>query len=154
MAGRKRSDSLHVKTEIFSTEDIMPPDHCRLSPADMPYWKAIVQARAKDSWTTVDLQHAANLARCQADIERVQQELYEEGDVLENARGTQILNPKHQLLETLTRRSVTLSKLVQVHAVATVGDADKQRGKNSAAIKARVNAEKAIDDDFLLARPS
>ena len=120
----------------------------------MPYWKAIVQARAKESWTTVDLQHAANLARCQADIERVQQELYEEGDVLENARGTQILNPKHQLLETLTRRSVTLSKLVQVHAVATVGDADKQRGKNSAAIKARANAEKAIDDDFLLARPS
>ena len=87
------------------------------------------RARVKDSWNTVDLQHAANLARCQADIERIQQEILIEGDTLTNDRGTVVLNPKHSLLETLSRRSIALSKHIQVHAVATVGDSDKQRGK-------------------------
>lgn len=154
MAGRSRSDSLHNKTELFDDTGITPPVHCKLRPEDMPYWDAIIRARAKASWTVVDLHHAANMARCLCDIERIQHEIEQESDVVENARGTQILNPKHNLLETLTRRSLVLSKHVQVHAVATVGDADKQKGKNSAASKARVAAEKTKDDDGLLARPS
>ena len=108
---------------------ILLPEHVQLRDIDMPFWYALVRARVKDSWNTVDLQHAANLARCQADIERIQQEILIEGDTLTNDRGTVVLNPKHSLLETLSRRSIALSKHIQVHAVATVGDSDKQRGK-------------------------
>lgn len=154
MAGRKRSDSTHVKTQLVDDQDIAPPEHVQLRDIDMPFWYALVRVRVKDSWNTVDLQHAANLARCQADIERIQQEILEEGDTLTNDRGTVVLNPKHSLLETLSRRSIALSKHIQVHAVATVGDADKQRGKNSAAAKGRKTAEKTKEADDLLARPS
>lgn len=154
MAGRKRSDSTHVKTQLVDDQDIAPPEHVRLRDIDMPFWYALVRARVKDSWNTVDLQHAANLARCQADIERIQQEILEEGDTLTNDRGTVVLNPKHSLLETLSRRSIALSKHIQVHAVATVGESDKQRGKNSAAAKGRKTAEKTKEADDLLARPS
>lgn len=154
MAGRKRSDSTHVKAQLLDDRDIAPPDHVQLRDIDMPFWYALVRARVKDSWNTVDLQHAANLARCQADIERIQQEILEEGDTLVNDRGTVVLNPKHQLLETLSRRSIALSKHIQVHAVATVGDADKQRGKNFSATRARKTADKTKEADDLLARPS
>ena len=154
MAGRKRSDSTHVKTQLVDDQDIAPPGHVQLRDIDMPFWYALVRARVKDSWNTVDLQHAANLARCQADIERIQQEILEEGDTLTNDRGTVVLNPKHSLLETLSRRSIALSKHIQVHAVATVGESDKQRGKNSAAAKGRKTAEKTKEADDLLARPS
>lgn len=154
MAGRKRSDSTHVKTQLVDDQDIAPPEHVQLRDIDMPFWYALVRARVKDSWNTVDLQHAANLARCQADIERIQQEILIEGDTLTNDRGTVVLNPKHSLLETLSRRSIALSKHIQVHAVATVGESDKQRGKNSAAAKGRKTAEKTKEADDLLARPS
>lgn len=154
MAGRRRSDSTHVKTQLVDDQDIAPPEHVQLRDIDMPFWYALVRARVKDSWNTVDLQHAANLARCQADIERIQQEILEEGDTLTNDRGTVVLNPKHSLLETLSRRSIALSKHIQVHAVATVGESDKQRGKNSAAAKGRKTAEKTKEADDLLARPS
>ncbi|ENX29140.1 MULTISPECIES: hypothetical protein [Acinetobacter] len=154
MAGRKRSDSTHIKTQLVDDQDIAPPEHVQLRDIDMPFWYALVRARVKDSWNTVDLQHAANLARCQADIERIQQEILEEGDTLTNDRGTVVLNPKHSLLETLSRRSIALSKHIQVHAVATVGESDKQRGKNSAAAKGRKTAEKTKEADDLLARPS
>ena len=106
MAGRKRSDSTHVKTQLVDDQDIAPPEHVQLRDIDMPFWYALVRARVKESWNTVDLQHAANLARCQADIERIQQEILEEGDTLTNDRGTVVLNPKHSLLETLSRRSL------------------------------------------------
>src|SRR5690606_25220305 len=154
MAGRKRSHSTHVKTQLVDDQDIAPPEHVQLRDIDMPFWYALVRARVKDSWNTVDLQHAANLARCQADIERIQQEILEEGDTLTNDRGTVVLNPKHSLLETLSRRSIALSKHIQVQAVATVGESDKQRGKNSAAAKGRKTAEKTKEADDLLARPS
>lgn len=142
MAGRKRSDSTHVKTQLVDDQDIAPPEHVQLRDIDMPFWYALVRARVKESWNTVDLQHAANLARCQADIERIQQEILIEGDTLTNDRGTVVLNPKHSLLETLSRRSIALSKHIQVHAVATVGDSDKQRGKKFSRCKRKTDSRK------------
>ncbi|MGC6693181.1 hypothetical protein ACPYIY_32385, partial [Burkholderia pseudomallei] len=59
--------------------------------------------------------------RTQADISRLILELENEGDILENARGTPVVNPKHNLLETLTRLAVPLSRALHVHADPTVG---------------------------------
>lgn len=153
MAGRKRSDSVHVKSELYDLADISPPDGEELPSEVMPYWYAITRARVKESWTVVDLHHACNLAKAQYNIARLQAELDIEGDVVEGVRGTPVVNPKHLIIETLMKRSISLSRHIHVHAVATVGEADKQRGKNSSAIKARAKAEKSLSDD-LLARPS
>lgn len=77
----------------------------------------------------MDLAHAANLARAQADIERLSKEVLDEGDIIENARGTPIVNPKHSLLETLSRRAVALARMIHVHANATVGASEEQPPK-------------------------
>lgn len=95
--------------------------------------------------------HAANLARCLHDIERISGEICAEGDVLENARGTPVVNPKHNILETLSRRCVALTRLLHMHAQARIGE-PKQVAKARAAVQAAGAVMDEMDDD-LLARP-
>jgi hypothetical protein len=121
---RKRSDSATqavAATQAAIAGTIQPPAHVYLREKDWPYWEAIVQARAADTWNDADLALAANLARCQSDIDRLQRELDDTGDILNNAKGTPVVNPRHALLETLSRRVVALSRVVHVHAEATKG---------------------------------
>lgn len=149
---KKRADSSHVQTKIMADalKGINPPDCVKLDKNEMPYWNAIINAR--ETWTTVDLIHAANLARCMASIEANTTLLKKEGDVLENARGTPVMNPRFTILEQLSRRSVALSAKIQVHAAATVGESKLSRGKNTAKRDALEAMEDADDD--LIARPN
>lgn len=95
---------------------IEPPRVVNLRDGDRPFWDAVVCARARDEWTDADLIAAGNMARCMADIERVQIELDAEGTVLDNARGTPVMNPKFAVLEQLSRRHMALSRLLQMQA--------------------------------------
>ena len=135
-----------------AAKEIKPPAHVKLRPCDYPFWEAIVRARAYDTWNDVDLAHAANLARTQADIEAVQADIDAEGFTLRNERGTVVANPKHSILETLSRRAVALSRMIHVHANATVGESREQPAKNKAQAKAR-QIHQSNDDD-LIARPT
>ena len=137
-----------VRAMQSALKELQPPDHVSLRDSDLEFWRAIVNARARDSWTDIDLAHAANLARTQADIERVQKELDAEGFTLVNDRGTTVQNPKFSILETLSRRAVLLSKSLQVHAHATVGESREQTPKNKAEAKAR-----KAEVDELISRP-
>lgn len=135
---KKRSDSIEALAEVVRAraKGIAPPSHVHLREGDLPFWESIVRAREANEWTTADLENAANLARCKADIERLQSEIDAEGDVIENQRGTQIINPKHTLLETLSRRAVALSRMLHVHAEATAGESrhEKARKKGRATL--------------------
>lgn len=108
----------------------------------MKFWRSITKARAADRWNDSDLEVAAELARTKANIERLNAELEAEGDVIVNGRGTPIVNPKHNLLETLTRRMVALSRVLQVHAEATQGKSRDQVKAN----QAQAEAEKAVQN--------
>lgn len=152
---RTRSDS--TKQAIKATQaavsgPIKPPAHIALREADIPFWEAIVEARAADTWNAADLALAANLARCQSDIVRLQMEVDLEGDTMVNAKGTHVVNPKHSLLETLSRRVVALSRVVHVHAEATKGrsrDAGNKLGTEQSK-KGAVEAVRASGEDSLI----
>lgn len=159
MTNRDRSDSDFVQTQIIqdAANGIAVPDCVTLEEWEMPFWKAITEARAQ--WTNIDLIHAANFARCLYSIEENTKLLKEEGDVVENARGTQIMNPRFSVLEQLTRRSTSLSSKIQVHAAATIGEAKNNRAKNAAKAKAVTTHGSQQDriedsDDDLLAKPT
>jgi hypothetical protein len=130
-----------------------PPMHIHLPAEARPTWEAIVRARDYTSWTAVDLEHAANLACCLADLERLRHEVRREGDIIENLRGTPIVNPKHTLIETLSRRSVAISRMLHVHAEATVGESrhQKQRSQKQREIAGAIEAH---DDADLISRPT
>ena len=104
-----------------------PPLHVPMRKQDRPFWESIVRARDYNSWNAIDLSHAANLAKCQSDIFALYAEIEVEGNTLKNDRGTVVINPKHNLLEVLSRRSVALSRLLHVHAEATVGESRHQK---------------------------
>lgn len=150
---RKRSDSAEAAIEAMSGAGatVEPPPHLRLRDRDLPFWAGIVRARAREDWTEIDLAHAGNLARCMADIERIQAEIDGEGDTLVNDRGTVVMNPKHSLLETLSRRSIALCRALQVHAHALQGDSRDQQKKSSTQRKAAA-ALSGVDE--LIQRPA
>lgn len=141
---RVRSDSATAAVkaaQAVAAGPISPPYYITLREGDRPFWDAIVTARARDTWNNSDLENAANLARCKADIERLQKEIGVEGDIVLNARDTQIVNPKHTLLETLTRRAMALSRMLHVHAESTVGKSEDA----AKALKNEKDAKKAGD---------
>ena len=131
---RNRSDSTAAAVraaQAAALGPLDPPAHVALRDGDRPFWDAIVTSRARDTWTAIDLCTAGNLARTQADIEFLQAALDENGYVLDGK-----VSPLAVLVDTLTRRSVSLSRALHVHAVATVG-------RSADASKALANEKKA-----------
>jgi hypothetical protein len=141
MSGKRhRADSHETEGEMMRAQPPSPPEHLEMPEYVMPHWWAVVRARDYSAWTETDLEHAANLACCLADTEQLRREIREEGNVIQNAKGTPVANPKHSLLEQMSRRAVALSKLIHVHAEATAGksrdDAKRSETQRSAAEKA------------------
>ena len=135
---RQRSDSAAAALTAHKNAalgPLQPPGHVALRVGDLPFWNAIVTARARDTWTDTDLTMAGNLARSQADIERLQTQLDEQGYVV----GGKV-NPLATLVETLSRRAVSLSRVLHVHALATVG-------RSADAAKALSNERQAREQD-------
>ena len=151
---RQRSDTVNGAVTAMQNAlagPIEPPSHVRLRDGDRPFWESIVSARARDKWDDADLEVAANLARCKADIERLSVEILAEGDVITNERGTPIVNPKHNLLETLSRRAVALSRMLHVHPEAKAGRSQDQGNK----LKEQRKAEETVGrKGSLIAMPS
>lgn len=139
---RNRSDSTAAAVraaQAVALGPIDPPVHVALRAGDRPFWDAIVTSRARDTWTAIDLCTAGNLARSQADIERLQQVVDQNGYIMEDGK----LNPAAVLVETLTKRTVALARALHVHAMATVG-------RSADGIKALANekaaAQTEVDD--------
>ena len=136
---RNRSDSASAAiraVQAVALGPLDPPKHVALRKGDRPFWDAIVTSRARDTWTQVDLTTAANLARTQNDIEFLQKILNENGYVMEDGK----LNPAANLVETLTKRVVSLARALHVHAVATVG-------RSADGIKALANEKAAAQSE-------
>jgi hypothetical protein len=118
---RNRSDSASAAVramQAVALGPLDPPAHVALRAGDRPFWNAIMTSRARDTWTEVDLCTAGNMARSQADIERLQKVIDLNGYVMEDGK----LNPVAVLVETLTKRTITLARALHVHAIATVGE--------------------------------
>jgi hypothetical protein len=121
---RKKSDTVSAQIRAMQNAalpDLEPPKHVKLREQDWPFWTDILRARARDDWQPYDLTVVAQLARCQYDIERESEHLYAEGSIVENARGTQVMNPRVTVLEQLARREMALMRSLRMTG-QTVGD--------------------------------
>lgn len=130
--------------------DIDPPAHIRLRPGDGPFWLAVLQSRETGQWLDVELAHAAHLARCHADIERIGARLAAEGDVIENHRGSAMLNPSHRVLELLTRRAMAMTRLLHLHGRAC-GNAEDRHKRRAAETASRAALEGFAAEGGLIA---
>lgn len=128
---------------------LLPPAHVKLRDGDLDFWHSIVRARARKEWSENDLVVAAQLARTQADIEREQKLLDDEGTVVENQRGTQVMNPRVTVLEQLARREMALMRSLKMggsHSGPDARDVQKLRQLERDASAAR---DEVLADDLL-----
>lgn len=149
----KRHPSNTASREVAAAQaaalpPLKPPAHVHLREGDIPFWNSIVTARAREFWTEADLENAASLARAKADVEKLQLEIDVGGNIVrtkhttkhthtkggslivEEKPGVEEINPRHDLLERLTRRVAMLSRMLHVHAEATGSSAPDEKKVN------------------------
>lgn len=125
-----------------------PPSHVAMREGDWPFWDAIMCARARDEWLAVDLVVAVQLARTQADIERESALLDQEGSMLENARGTMVMNPRVSVLEMLARREMAIMRSLRMAGPVARGDPRDEIGRRKLEEQAKeLRAELTEDAD-------
>ncbi|MGE4125743.1 MAG: TerS protein [Pusillimonas sp.] len=140
---RPRSDSAKAATQAAQNAamgPLEPPPYVLLRPQDKPHWNAIMQARPRHTWHEADLVTAATVARAQADIIELQRLVDEQGYIVEGK-----INPAATALDTLSKRVVTLSRLLHTHAEATLG-----RAADSAKQSMMQREAASQDDDDLI----
>lgn len=152
MARKQRSDSAAaaINAAVNAAKPLPDlPSHVRLRESDKPFFAGILRARARDEWIDCDIVVAAQLARCQADIERESEALESEGSILRNDRGTQVMNPRHSVLQQLAQREMALMRSLRIAGTAAgdVRDLQKSRKLQQQAEKAR--EELSSDSDLL-----
>lgn len=96
---------------------LQPPKHVKLPPEAMPYWNGIMNARARDEWSDVDLVVAGQLAKCQADMAAHDDMLMIEGSILTTKFETTVINPRCTLIEQLARKELALMRSLRLGGV-------------------------------------
>lgn len=150
---RPRSGSAETQVKAFidaASGPIDPPSHCNLREGDRPFWDGIVRARARDEWTDADLVVAAQLARCQADIEREQLALDAESSVIPNERGTLVVNARVSVLEQLARREMALMRSLRMGG-RIAGDSRDEAGRRKLQREAEKLRKDLADEELLAA---
>lgn len=127
------------------------PAHVSMTTAAEPFFSAIVLVRARDDWNDVDLTVAAQLAQCQADIAEEDSKLRTEGRVLDNKRGTPVMNPRTTVLEQLARREMALMRILRMGGKAAGDPRDMAPAAKTAANARAARRQVEQEDDGLLA---
>jgi len=125
-----------------------PPAHVALRPQDEPFWPGIYKAKSVDEWTDAHMVIGAQLARSMADLEKQQNLLDSEGTVIENAKGTMVMNPRVSVLEALARREMALMRALGLTGKASADPRDAQ-GKRKIEQQSRKLREELEDDELL-----
>jgi len=131
----------------------MPPSHLQISAEVMPDYLAIVRARARDEWSELDLIVAVQLAECIVKQREQDAMIAVEGDVVENAKGTLVANPRVAMLANLAGRQMAYMRTLQMggRVPGTAGDKRKKQAGRQLERDARTAHGEAAKEDSLLA---
>jgi hypothetical protein len=124
-----------------------PPDFLNLDDTDMHFYWPIVCGRAPKEWTPFRVTLAAQLAQSQAELFRQRQQMKNEGAVVRNDRGTQVANPRVTVMQQMSQQILALTRALALH----VKDDPRDVGKKDKAFRNAKEAQKAIEDEELLA---
>ena len=127
---RTSSNRILTEVEMATTPEPKPPIHIDMTPECMKIWSILMRTREYAMWTEVDLEHAVNLASTFADMEKLRRELRNESDITISETGVEKISAKHLLIDILTKRAISLSRLLHVHPEATAGKSTFQVNRN------------------------
>lgn len=149
---KSRTDSASAAIDAMVNASKPLPDipaHVRLDKRHIPFWEGIIRARARSEWIETDLVVAAQLARTQFDIEKEAETLEAEGSVIENNRGTPVMNPRHAVLEQLARREMALMRALRITGAAAGIDPRDLAKQRTLERESRATKEELQEDDLL-----
>jgi hypothetical protein len=156
---RQRSDSTTAALRAMENAalgPIAPPDYVCLTQRDIPFWNGIMEARARDDWGKADLVVAAQLARCQREIEDETAAIEKEGKTIENKKGTAVLSPRLYILRELCARQLAYMRTLRMggfipgEPLPSARDRAAAKALEEEARKAREQV--ATEDDGLIPR--
>lgn len=146
MTRKQRIDSTTAAVQVMARAltELLPPDHCPLPDAAMPFWDAITRGRARIEWeaTPALLVTASNLAWTQWQIIRLREMV--EADPLPDAKTVSRMGEMQRL-------EMAYLRTLQQHGRGAEGEA-RDVGKRRAQTSGIV-ADSPLSDD-LLARPT
>lgn len=117
----------------LSTTVALPDGVILRNDAEMTIWRQFTGARAMDGWRDFDLLIVAKAVRLEADIRAYQATLDAQGAIVQNDRGTQIVNPLLSVVDALQRqqlaliRSLSLTQSGQDPRTLNKGGTDKKK---------------------------
>lgn len=144
MAGRKqRIDSSAAAVAAMQDAakgELLPPEHAELNEAAMPFWRSIIQGRARDEWesTPALMVTAASLAWTQWQVSKLRSAI--ECDPVPDAKAV-------QRVSDLQRLEMGYLRVLQQHGRAAQGEARDVKARREA--KASIIADNPLDDDLL-----
>lgn len=124
------------------------PKHVRLRKGDEPFWLGVISSRARDEWTECDLVVAAQLARCQRDIEDQSKLLEIEDMTVVNDRGTVVVNARVAVLQQLAQREMALMRTLRMGG-ASAGDTRDRTKARAIERQSKKLREELAEDDLL-----
>lgn len=151
MDKRNRSDSVTSAVKAMASAalaPLMPLEHAGITDDALPFWRNVLCARARDEWTEADLVVAAQLAQCMSDIHKETADLRREGRVIQNGRGTPVMNPRNAALEQMSRRELALMRSLRMTG-RVAGDSRDEAGSRLIEAQSRRIREELEEDDLL-----
>lgn len=124
-----------------STDYLDPPTMIHLPDGALPIWRAVIASRPGGGWSEFDQLLAAYLARCLADIARLNRALEIEPEVTQARTRSSIIDPRARIVDILVRRSAALTRSLGLHGRAFGAREDRQhRRQTEAAARALLAA--------------
>lgn len=137
---------------------LSPDVPCFPWPEDLPEdqrstWTDIVNTKTCDYWTRGDIPLLRMYCRAVADIERLTNDIEEEGEIVRNGKGNPVVNPKVVVRGFAEGRLMTLATKLRMQPSSRVDP--KTETRSNIRKKAAEDAAKTInggaEDDGLLA---
>jgi Phage terminase, small subunit. len=113
-------------------------------------WSQFTRARAPEDWREMDLILLAKVVKMEAELRRYRAQVDIEGVTVENARGTMVVNPLLNLIDTTERRQLAVVRslgLNQQHSDPRTLNA------GSSKVRAAKDALDGVAKDGLIAVP-
>lgn len=108
---KMRNDSVSgQKSRLSDMSRVIPvPEGVELrSDEERVLWRQFTSARALDSWRDFDLVVLSKMVRLESDIRRYQVLLDKTGPLIQNKRGTMVVNPMMTAVDQLERRLLAM----------------------------------------------
>ena len=143
MARASAQNSISSTVEIISAahKEIEPPANVDLAENDLPFFHHAIEEFARSQWSQHQLEIAAMMARCMADLSSEQQALRHEGYLVSNPNGSTTENPRLRAVKSLIADLLAFRRSLGVNA----------RAKSEAHVAHKKTAiAKQIEDDAVL----